>query len=56
MQVCLFPAFSTIISAAFAVMYLLVLWAVLGRVAGAAINRMLARRIRLLQVRSWMGG
>jgi len=49
-QVCLFPEFSTLISATFALMYLLVLWAVLGRVAGAAINRMLSRRIRLLQV------
>jgi hypothetical protein len=49
--VCLFPEFSTLISAAFALLYLLVLWAVLGRIANAAINRMLARRIRFLQVR-----
>jgi hypothetical protein len=48
--VCLFPEFSTLISAAFALLYLLVLWAVLGRIANAAINRMLARRIRFLQV------
>jgi hypothetical protein len=48
--VCLFPEFSTLISAAFALLYLLVLWAVLGRIAHAAINRMLARRIRFLQV------
>jgi hypothetical protein len=50
--VCLFPEFSTLISAAFALLYLLVLWAVLGRIAHAAINRMLARRIRFLQVRT----
>ncbi|KAF6260319.1 hypothetical protein COO60DRAFT_1685454 [Scenedesmus sp. NREL 46B-D3] len=48
--VCLFPEFSTLISAAFALLYLLVLWAVLGRIAHAAINRMLARRIRFLQI------
>lgn len=48
--VCLFPEFSTLISAAFALMYLFVLWMVLGRIANAAINKMLARRIRLLQV------
>jgi hypothetical protein len=60
LQVCLFPEFSTLISAAFAVMYILALWAVLGRVARSAINRMLSRRIRLLQVRwgpsAWGGG
>ncbi len=33
------------------VLYLLVLWYVLGRVANAAINKLLARRIRMLQVR-----
>lgn len=48
--VCLFPEFSTLISAAFALMYLFVLWMVLGRIASTAINKMLARRIRLLQV------
>jgi hypothetical protein len=34
---------------------LLVLWAVLGRIANAASNRMLARRIRFLQVCGWYG-
>eukprot|EP00878_Enallax_costatus_P017918 GHUV01018840.1.p1 GENE.GHUV01018840.1~~GHUV01018840.1.p1 ORF type:complete len:411 (+),score=69.93 GHUV01018840.1:2014-3246(+) len=48
--VCLFPEFSTLISAFFALMYLVVLWTVLGRIANAAINKMLARRIRLLQI------
>jgi hypothetical protein len=50
--VCLFPEFSTLISATFALLYLLVLWVVLGRVAITAINKMLSRRIRLLQVPS----
>ena len=49
--VCLFPEFSTLISAAFALLYLLVLWYVLGQIAVTAINKMLARRIRVLQVR-----
>lgn len=48
--VCVFPAFSTLISAAFGAVYLLALWAVAGAIARAAINRMLARRVRALQV------
>lgn len=49
-SVCVFPEFSTLISAAFALMYLVVLWYVLGRIANTAINKMLARRIRVLQI------
>lgn len=48
---CVFPAFSTLISAAFGVIYLLSLWYITGAIASAAINKMLARRIRALQVR-----
>jgi hypothetical protein len=48
--VCVFPAFSTLISAAFGAVYLLSLWAVTGAIAAAAINATLSRRIRALQV------
>ncbi|KAI8470397.1 MAG: hypothetical protein J3K34DRAFT_521407 [Monoraphidium minutum] len=48
--VCVFPAFSTLISAAFGIVYLLSLWYITGAIAAAAINKMLARRIRALQI------
>ncbi|KIZ05681.1 hypothetical protein MNEG_2279 [Monoraphidium neglectum] len=48
--VCVWPAFSTLISAAFGIVYLLSLWAITGAIASAAINKMLSRRIRALQL------
>lgn len=47
---CVFPEFSTLISAGLGLVYMLVLWHILGKVAKTAMNRTVAMRIRLLQM------
>lgn len=51
---CVFPLLSTLISAGFAAAFLLSLWVVTGRIAAAAINKQLVRRVRAMQV-GWFG-
>lgn len=47
--VCVFPEFSTLISAAFGFLYVAVLWYVAYKIAKTAINKLLSRRMRTLQ-------
>ncbi|GLC33732.1 hypothetical protein PLESTB_000109900 [Pleodorina starrii] len=47
---CVFPLLSTFASAAFAGVYLIAFWVVTQRIAGAVINKALARRVRVLQL------
>lgn len=46
---CVFPLFSTLISVAFSLVYLIVAWRVTERVIAAVLNKRLIRRIRVMQ-------
>jgi hypothetical protein len=48
--VCVFPEFSTLISAAFTILYMAVFWHVTGKIARTAINKSISMQIRTLQV------